>query len=178
MNERGLPFLIMALLLLSAGVLLLTGRFSGDEPPQGSPPSAPSVTLLESPFVLPSVSADEISRAVAILASDLRAAALMGSTPYSIIDSGAAIDKNQNKFGVAMRISMSEPISVEGAWPQFGGGQLILSACSAPGGVTELIAVVDLVSGELGSLSIGPGHPVRSERGGVLRFSYDCDNVR
>ena len=178
MNRRSLPFLILALLLLIAGVLLLTGRFSGEDQLQRSAPSMPSVTLLDSPFVLSSVTAEEISRAVAILASDPRAAALMGSTPYSIIDSGVAIDKNQNKFGVAMRISMSEPISVEGEWPQFGGGQLTLSACSAPGGVTELTAVVDLVSGELAYLSVGPGHPVRSEREGVLRFSYDCDNVR
>ena len=36
MDKRGLPFLIMALLVLTAGVLLLTGRFGGDDPLQAS----------------------------------------------------------------------------------------------------------------------------------------------
>lgn len=36
MDKRGLPFLIMALLVLTAGVLLLTGRFSGGDPLQAS----------------------------------------------------------------------------------------------------------------------------------------------
>ncbi len=36
MNRRGLPFAVMALLLLTAAVLLLTGRFSGDDPLQAS----------------------------------------------------------------------------------------------------------------------------------------------
>ena len=36
MNKRGLPFLILALLMLTAGVLLLTGRFSGGDQLQAS----------------------------------------------------------------------------------------------------------------------------------------------
>ena len=36
MNKRGLPFLIMALLVLTAGVLLLTGRFNGEDRLQAS----------------------------------------------------------------------------------------------------------------------------------------------
>lgn len=35
MNKRKLPFLILALLVLTAGVLLLTGRFSGEAQAQG-----------------------------------------------------------------------------------------------------------------------------------------------
>lgn len=36
MDKRGLPFLILAVLVLTAGVLLLTGRFSGGDQLQAS----------------------------------------------------------------------------------------------------------------------------------------------
>ncbi len=36
MNKRSLPFVILALLVLTAGVLLLTARFSGGDPLQAS----------------------------------------------------------------------------------------------------------------------------------------------
>lgn len=192
--KRFVPLAIVAALIVAGVVLslsvgednerssvLLAGRTpavgqEGQQP--ATAPATPAITIIEGGFIPPTLSAEEISRATEILASDTRAASLMGSTPYSIREPGIALDSNYDKCGVVLHISMSEPISVEGEWPKAGGEQLTLSSCSAPDGITELMAVIDLNAGELESLGIGSGHPVRSDREGVLRFSYECDNLR
>ena len=116
----------------------------------------------------------EVSFALEVLLNDSLATALFGDTTFADVEPGIVQDKNQQKTGVMLRITMSEPISADGEW-MWGGREVhTLSSCNAPAGVTDILGTVDLASGQLTSLGIGPTHMTT----GAFPFSYDCAKLR
>lgn len=131
-------------------------------------------------FEVPSLTAEEIARAVEILAGDPRANAFLRGKGYTIEEMSPVIDSESGSnepVGVSMLISLAEPISVEGDWlmkhdpgpgdpPGLGPQEVpvYFPGCAAPNGVREVIALVDLTQGKLVQLEpLGvPGFDVNS----------------
>ena len=157
-------YVLLAALSLAMTVIL---QACGEPASVSSPVATPSSDNYE-------VTDSEVAFALEVLLNDSLATALFGDTTFADVEPGIVQDKNQQKTGVMLRLFMSEPISAEGDWLWRSGQVHTLSSCNAPAGVTDILATVDLASGELASLGIGPTHLTTGE----FPFSYDCDNLR
>ena len=161
MTKRILPVAIVAVLIVAGVAISLS---VGED-------SVGKDDVEQLSFEQPVLTESEISFAEEALANDSRAQALLGNTPYEVTQAGVILDADLNKTGVVLRILMSEPISVEGEWPQRGQDEpLVLASCNAPDGVTDILAGIDATSGELISLDVGPG-----QGGELVSFHFDCE---
>jgi hypothetical protein len=161
----GATVLALALLALlsptGAAVGALLGRLG---PPTRGP--APKVTESSS---IPVLTEEQQARAVSLLASDPRAARLLGGLQYELREIGVwHTSKTKRTIGASLVIVLAEPATIEGVWPERDYDEAERrtvpyaekSARFTAANVTELMVSVDLRRGKVVSIAPGPNATV------------------
>ncbi|MGH3033224.1 MAG: hypothetical protein ACRDON_01540 [Gaiellaceae bacterium] len=154
---------VLALALLAllsptgAAVGALLGRLG---PPTEGP--APRETERSS---IPALTEEEQARAVSLLASDPRAARLLGGLRYEIREIGVwHTSKTKRTIGASLVIVLAEPTRIEGVWPDKAYDEAERKSVPyaekstrfTAANVTELMVSVDLGRGKVVSIAPGP----------------------
>jgi len=126
------------------------------------------VGLTDDQPTVPTLSDQDRARAVEIASNTAALRKILEPLPLTVSEVGIWHTKDLKPIGAVLRLSLPAPADLEGDWPsilydQAESGQALYQKQLVPyavSGVTDLFVLVDLRSGEVVSVSPGPGATV------------------